>query len=243
MCNYFSCIIDRRLRVYWDETTVQHEKLIKKSGWKDNKLKDRDFVRIEIVPKDPSKITRNKEEWEYRVDEEDSLPVWYIHNDEKCMAECWKVWEESVKINVAIEFETITTNGNYILAFDSAQVKAFDSAQVEASGSAQVKASGSAQVEASGSAQVKASGSAQVEAFGSAQVEAFGSAQVEAFGSAQVKAFGSAQVEAFDSAQVMKKSSACKITLHSDTAVITDYYENKIIVTHKAQVVRVGKVE
>ncbi len=192
MCNYFSLIIDRRFKAWWLETTVSHEKIIEKSGWKDDKLKNRDFVRIEIVPKDFNKVTRNKEDWEYKVDEESSLPAWYIHNEEKAQKAGWAAWEESVKINLAIDKEIITTNERYILAFDSAQVEAFDSAQVEA------------------------------------------------FGSAQVKAFGSAQVKAFGSAQVLNKSSG-KVTLHSDTAVITDYYRNTIIVTTNAKVTRVDK--
>lgn len=184
MCNYFSCLIDRNLKAGWDEATVQHETLIKKSGWKDDKLDNRDFVRIEITPKDPNSVTRNREDWNYKVDEEDTLPTWYEEYEAVCIEECWKAWEESVKINIVTGHEVVVTNTRYI--------------------------------------------------------RAHGSAQVEAHGSAQVKAHGSAQVEAYDSAQVIQKGSG-EITLYSDTSVITDFYNDIIIVADGAKIKRVKK--
>jgi len=51
MCNFWSCIIDRNVKVWHDGNSSSHEDALKKSGLKDDKLEDRDFVRIEIVPK------------------------------------------------------------------------------------------------------------------------------------------------------------------------------------------------
>jgi hypothetical protein len=47
MCNFWSCIIDRHLKVHYDGNDSSHEAIIKKAGLKDTKLIDRDFVRIE----------------------------------------------------------------------------------------------------------------------------------------------------------------------------------------------------
>jgi hypothetical protein len=60
MCEYFSCIIDRGFKVHWLEESSSHEDIIEKAGLADDKLEDRDFVRIEITPKDKAKITRNR---------------------------------------------------------------------------------------------------------------------------------------------------------------------------------------
>jgi DNA excision repair protein ERCC-3 len=63
MCNFWTCIIDRNLKVHYDGNTSSHEEIIKKAGLKDNKLIDRDFVRIEI---NPTNLTM-KEQWEERM--------------------------------------------------------------------------------------------------------------------------------------------------------------------------------
>ena len=87
MCNFFSCIVDRNLKVHYNVNESSHEKIIEESGLKDDKLEDRDFVRLEIIP---NKLSLNKSDWTYKVDETGSLPEWYIKNEEKIKELCFK---------------------------------------------------------------------------------------------------------------------------------------------------------
>ena len=73
MCKYFSCIITRDLKVYWSKKSCSHEDILSELKLSDTKLVDRDFVRIEITPKKLENITRNAGDWNYRVDEEDTV--------------------------------------------------------------------------------------------------------------------------------------------------------------------------
>jgi len=50
MCNFWSAIITRNGEVLYDKDLTSHEELVKKHHLKDDKLENRDFVRIEIVP-------------------------------------------------------------------------------------------------------------------------------------------------------------------------------------------------
>ena len=40
MCEYFSCIIDRKLKVHWLENSNQHETIVEKVNLKDDKLEE-----------------------------------------------------------------------------------------------------------------------------------------------------------------------------------------------------------
>ena len=67
MCNFFSAIVTRDGRVLFCEED-SHETIIQRAGLRDDKLIDRDFVRIEIPNGDLAK---------YREDEIGTLPEWY----------------------------------------------------------------------------------------------------------------------------------------------------------------------
>ena len=86
MCQFWTCIIDRKMKVHYDGNTSSHEEIIEKAGLKDNKLIDRDFVRIEITP---SKLTMNPKDWTLKVDEEKTLPDWFVKNREKADRKCY----------------------------------------------------------------------------------------------------------------------------------------------------------
>ncbi|MCJ7459187.1 MAG: hypothetical protein MUP17_09370, partial [candidate division Zixibacteria bacterium] len=62
MCKYFSCVITKDLKVHWSKKTVNHEELLTEIKIEDVKLNERDFVRIEITPKDQDQITRNPDD-------------------------------------------------------------------------------------------------------------------------------------------------------------------------------------
>jgi hypothetical protein len=94
MCKYFSCIIDRKGKVWWDAKENSHEFLVKKAGLKDTKLEDRDFVRIEISPKD-NVLTVKRKEWALKVDEEKTLPKWFTLDQKRMEEKCWAAWKSS----------------------------------------------------------------------------------------------------------------------------------------------------
>jgi hypothetical protein len=91
-----------------------HDELIKKAGLVDVKLKDRDFVRIEILPNDETykNLTRNKKDWFFKVDEPNTLPDWFENNKAECEALCWTAWEKSVKVNIALNYEAVVIKDN-----------------------------------------------------------------------------------------------------------------------------------
>jgi hypothetical protein len=145
MCNYFSCLITRDLKVVWDTSMVSHEELIKKAGLEDDKLIDRDFVRIEILPigETYSKLTRNKKDWVFKIDEEATLPEWFKSNEAECEALCWTAWSESVKVNIALNDEVIVIKGNdFVYAYGNSSVNACDNSSVIAYGNSSVIAYG-----------------------------------------------------------------------------------------------------
>ena len=215
-CQYFSCIITKDLKVHWSKRTMAHEDLLAELRLEDKKLEERDFVKIEIAPKDVKKVSRNRDDWTFKVDEERTLPNWYDENVVKCQGACWKAWEESVQVNLAIDKEEKHGKDQLFFAYDSSTVRT----------------SGSSTVEAYDSATVQAYDSATVQAYDSATVEAYGSARVVAYGSATVKAYDSATVEAYDYATVELKSDC-----------VTVLCRGKIFVTETAIVVRASVVK
>ena len=178
-CQYFSCIITKDFKVHWSKRTMAHEDLLAELKFEDKKLEERDFVKIEIAPKNNAKMTRDRDDWVYNVDEERTLPNWYDENVVKCQAACWKAWQESIEACLAVDKEEKSGKDQLFFAYDSAKVRASGSATVKAYDSAKVVASCSAKVEAYGSVKVEASGSAKVVAYDSAKVQAYGSATVE----------------------------------------------------------------
>jgi len=73
----FLCIRSRDYPVY-SLSHDSHERLLKQEGIKDDKVYDRDFVRVQLWPKgcwfDPM-VKFNG--WNFAVDEENTLPAWF----------------------------------------------------------------------------------------------------------------------------------------------------------------------
>jgi len=218
MCSFYSPIIDRKLKLYdCVEIDDSHETVVEKFKLNDNKLKNRDIVRLEINPLDWNKLKArfNQKDWNYQVDEEGTLPEWYTKNEKKIIQLVFRRLKQLYKKMFVFSGKHTVRSGrlfangsSQVKAYGSSQVEAYGSSQVEAYGSSQVEAWSSSQVEAYGSSQVKAYGSSQVEAWSSSQVEANGSSQVEANGSSQVKAWSSSQVKAYGSSQVEANGSS-----------------------------------
>ena len=149
MCKYFSCIVLRDTTVLWSKQTNSHNDLISQNKLKDDKLENRDFVKIEIMPKDKTAVTRDKKDWNFKVDEEGTLPVWYTKNQAKYEKLIWTEWKKSISEQIALKGEEkeflncfgfsfgakITIKGN-------STVEAWDNSTVDASGNSTVEASG-----------------------------------------------------------------------------------------------------
>jgi hypothetical protein len=95
MCKFWSAILTRDGLVLWDKDIKSHSDLIKKFGLKDIKLKDRDFVRIEITPENI--LSKKRGDWHYKVDEEGTLPDWYCNDTRAQERVVWAEWTLMVK--------------------------------------------------------------------------------------------------------------------------------------------------
>ena len=78
MCQFYSCIIDRNLKVYDSiEIDDSHETTIEKFKLNDKKLENRDIVRLELNPNWKELMAKfKKSDWNYKVDENGTLPLW-----------------------------------------------------------------------------------------------------------------------------------------------------------------------
>jgi len=95
MCEFWSAIITKKGKVYWNKTNSSHENLIKNAGLKDNNLEDRSFVRIEITPKNI--FSKNKKNWTLKIDEPNTLPEWYTNNTRFYEDILWEEWEKAMQ--------------------------------------------------------------------------------------------------------------------------------------------------
>ena len=91
MCNFWSCILHRDGRVLHVPDEDSHEAIVQHYHLDDHKLADRDFVRIEITPRNA--LSRDRADWSYRVDEPRTLPDWYANDTRRWDAVVWAEWE------------------------------------------------------------------------------------------------------------------------------------------------------
>lgn len=91
MCNFWSCILHRDGRVLHVLDEDCHEAIIQHYHLNDNKLVDRDFIRIEITPRNA--LSRDRADWSYRLDEPRTLPDWYANDTRRWDAVVWAEWE------------------------------------------------------------------------------------------------------------------------------------------------------
>ena len=221
MCQFYSPIVDRNFKVYdCVEIDDSHEIIIEKYKLNDKKLKNREIVRLEVNPKDWSELTERfrQGDWDYKEDEEGTLPSWYLKNKKKIKQKVFKKLKAIYKKMFVFSGEHIIKEGR-LFAYDSSKVKAYDSSQVRAYDSSKVEAWGSSQVMAYDSSKVEACDSSKVRAYDSSKVEAFNSSQVKAFNSSKVEAFNSSQVEAWGNSNIIIYSCK-KITLKYNSAAI-----------------------
>ena len=91
MCEFWSCILHRDGRVLHVLDEDSHEAIVQHYHLDDNKLADRDFIRIEITP--GNALSRDRADWGYRVDEPRTLPDWYANDTRRWDAVVWAEWE------------------------------------------------------------------------------------------------------------------------------------------------------
>jgi len=210
MCDYFSCIITKDLRVHWQKGSASHDDVLQALKLEDVKLQERDFVRIEIVPKNDKRPTRNKDDWNFKVDEERTLPDWYEKNVIEAQKACWIAWEESVKIQLVLDDERHEDKDTFFMVYDSGL------AVVHGSGRAVVYDSGRAVVYDSGRAEVYDSGLAVVHDSGRAVVHDSGRAVVYDSGLAVVHDSGKVELKSTTSIAICNG----KIAVHTEATII-----------------------
>ncbi len=156
MCNYFSCIVTKQLVCLWSEKTMKHEDIIKQYqvNEKREKLDKQDFVRIEINPIDLKKITRTKNDWKYKIDEDGTLSQWFLDNREKAEKLCWIEWQKSIKVNMVLGNESIEITDKFIFASGNANVVGYDSSRMEGYDSSSMEGHDSSRMEGHASSQI-----------------------------------------------------------------------------------------
>jgi len=219
MCQFYSPIVNKKLQILdCVEDNDNHETVVDKFKLADDKLQDRDFVRLEIIPEDRDIFNHKISNWVYKVDEINTLPKWYIKNEIKIKKEVYSKLKKIFKEQFLIggEYKTIDKNIRFV---KDVKIGILKSKVGKMCGSSQVgKMYGSSQVsEMLDSSQVgKMCGSSQVgKMYGSSQVgKMWDSSQVgEMYSSSQVgKMYGSSQVGAmYCSSQVGKMYSSSQV--------------------------------
>ena len=101
MCNYYSCILTRDGTVHDSSDSSSHDDIITANNLDDSKLKDRDFIRIEITPINNMDIfSTDRSDWTLTVDEPHTIPGWYEEDMSSLNERCWKAWENAVQRDI-----------------------------------------------------------------------------------------------------------------------------------------------
>ena len=107
MYQFFSPVLDRNYKVYHlaYEGIDSHEAVITRFNLKDDKLENRDFVRIEVTPVNWNQLgkTFKISDWDYGEDEEGTLPDWY--EAEKAKKAIFKVLKKIYKTQFLFDLQ------------------------------------------------------------------------------------------------------------------------------------------
>ena len=180
MCRYFSAIVTKDLKAHWSKKTTAHEQILDQIRLDSKVISTniRDFVAIEITPKDPEKISRKTEDWQLKVDIDNikDLPEWFVENRQKAEKNCWKAWEESVQIQIGIndEHKGILYD-TLVFLYDSSSAVLNDSSRAVLNDSSSAVLNGSSRAELNGSSSAVLNGSSRAELNDSSRAELNGS--------------------------------------------------------------------
>ena len=146
MCDFFSCILGKDGRVYWDPMLDAHEDIIEKHGLKEADDTKR-WVRIEATPQDYDLFNHDPGNWLVKVDQL-SMPEWYERQTKHyegiirslLVDEVFKKIFAINKIDepIVIKEGRLFAKNSKIEARGSSTVEAWDSSTVEARGSSTV---------------------------------------------------------------------------------------------------------
>lgn len=249
---YFSCVIDRTGKVYWLKNNMNHWDIvdiciedykpldidsmvtkIEKSLTYLEKLEknfdNRDYFYVKIIPKDIKKVTRNREDWEFDFWEMLIPPIWYRENREQYEESCWQCWEESIKVNLAIDHEIVEVKDIFLMATGNAIVEAHGNSIVEVWDNATVKAYDNVKVKAYDNAKVEANDNSKVEAN-------YGRVRVDAYDNATVSASSHEDVTAHDNSKVKAHLHA---TVRAEENARVEAYDNVSVESHDNSIVKV----
>lgn len=111
MCNWKSYIVTSDLKVHGSLKTDSHLILQNELGLKDhtdeNAILTRDFIKIEVTPKQLPILNRDLANFVYTEDEEKTLPQWYLANKLRIQEAVMMQLAEDLKVQVILKDETV----------------------------------------------------------------------------------------------------------------------------------------
>ena len=103
MCQYKSMVISKELGILWLKDSDSHSDIVKFYKLKESlDLASRTYVSVEVTSKSMDKLlSTDLTDWEYKEDEEKSLPSWYAEEKEvykdKCLQTMLEITEKTLK--------------------------------------------------------------------------------------------------------------------------------------------------
>jgi len=237
MCQFFSCLIDKAGKVYWDRNIDSHEELVDKFKLDGNNDDSKKWVRIEVTFIDDDIYNHKKDNWKISIDQY-IIPAWYERQQSTLYEpNIWKALKQCFKeifIIDKIDIWTSVKDGRSFIR--NSKVEAYGNSTVKAYGNSTVKAYGNSTVKAYGNSTVKAYGNSTVKACDNSTVKAYGNSTVEACDNSTVKACDNSTVKAYGNSTVTRSSwsSFENIKLSGDAVYIDR--KNRVILVGKKKV-------
>jgi len=221
LCRYLSCVVTNDFKAHWKKQSVDHESILDDLKLPDATLRNRTFVRIEITPEtDPP--TRKPEDWKLRVDEEGTLPEWFIEHRTKAETACWKAWEESVQIQLALNDEKKEVTDTLIYLYGSSSAVLYGSSRAELYDSSSAELYGSSSAVLYGSSRAVLKDSSSAELYGSSSAVLYDSSSAELYGSSSAVLYGSSRAVLYGSSSAELYGSSSAVLYDSSRAELYD---------------------
>ena len=144
MCKFKSMIVLRTGEILSLEKSDSHNEIIKHFRLKEGISENRNFVAVEIVPKNGLLFSCVKKEWMLTVDEESSIPAWFSEDRANYEDKCYQhLFEFIRKVEKTGHFPgnldvyglatlpALTSVGGYLEVYDSATLTALALTSVE----------------------------------------------------------------------------------------------------------------